>query len=100
MVFSDRCFMKNMIVNLSPRRHSKIWDMYMRLLRLYSEGKGEETMMICFPNAPFHYETKQSLWELDGIPQVHYYQEKTYDYPKKTINTWINLYHKQGYFVK
>jgi len=36
----------------------------------------------------------------DGIPQVTYYQQKVYDYPVKTINEWIELYRKQGYFVR
>jgi len=85
---------------LAPRMYSKIWESYQHLLGLQAYGKGGDTMMICYPNAPFHYEKKQSLWELDGIPQVHYYQQKVYDYPIKTINEWIELYNEQGYFVK
>ena len=87
-------------IKLAPRRANKIWETYKQLLEFHCEGKGKETMVICYPNAPFHYEDKQSLWELDGVPQVHYYQEKVYDYPVKTIDEWLNLYRKQGYFVK
>jgi len=89
-----------MKIKIAPRMHSKIWGIYQHLLELQADGKGGDTMIICYPNAPFHCEEKQSLWELDGIPQVYYYQQKVYDYPVKTVNEWIELYNEQGYFVK
>ena len=92
--------MANTDVVFNYRRGGKIWAMYQWLLQLNWEGKGEETMMICYPNAPFHYEGKESYWELDGAPRTHYYQERVYDYPVKTVDGWINLYNNQGYFVR
>ena len=80
--------------------HSKIWGTYQYLLGLQAYGKGIDTMMICYPNAPFHYEEKQSIWDIDGMPNIYRYQEKVFDYPTKTINEWVALYNKQGYFVK
>jgi len=83
-----------------PRRYGKVWEGYWHLLNLQYSGKGGDTLMICYPDAPFHYVEKQTLWEMDGIPQTHHYREKVYDYPIKTVDEWIEQYNKWGYFVK
>jgi len=88
-------------ISIRAREQSKIYSTYIDLRTMSLLGKGNDTLMFAYPNAPFHYETASDIiMVIDGKPEKYKYQKKVHDYPIKTVNEWIEIYQKQGYFVK
>ena len=85
---------------MNSRRHGKNTRILEELFELHQSGRGGDTMMIAYPNAPFHYKTEQLIYEVDTELRIEYYQKKVYDYPINTVNEWIDTYLQQGYLVR
>ena len=85
---------------MNNRRFGKNTKILETLVELSQSGKGSDTMLIAYPNAPFHYKTEQLIYEIDRELKIEYYQKKVYDYPIKTVDEWLALYQQQGYFVR
>jgi len=88
-------------ISIQARQAEKTYRLYRDLYLDYLLGKGDNTLMMVYPNAPFHYEVARDIiMVIDGKREAHEYREKVYDYPVKTIKEWVEIYQKQGYFVK
>jgi len=81
------------VVNSGFRAHREARQRQQLLVFLSNEiraGRGGNTMMMCKPDAPFHYVTKAGFYELDGVIIDTTWKEKVYDYPVKTYKEWLN----------
>lgn len=95
--------MKNNNTIIYTKRFGKTWLQYQQLLIMQYMGRGEEKIMFCYPDAPYHIEpeTIPIIYdELEGFPQRinKTVEKKVYDYPILTINQAIENYKKHGKF--
>lgn len=93
---------KNLIeMSIHARQAEKMYRLYRYLYLDCLLGYSDNTIMMVYPDAPFHYETANDIViVIDGNREVHEYQKKVYDYPIKTVREWVEIYQKQGCFVK
>ena len=86
-------------INIRVRQSQKNFEFYIDLKTMSLMGLGNNTVMIAYPDAPFHYESDIRAWWLDGVPQLDFAKRKVFDYPVKTVDEWIGIYKAQGHFV-
>jgi len=80
-----------MKLQLNARQVNKPYLQYLELALIQQGGRGQNTIMFCYPDAPYHFEERGIpiiYEELTGFPQqiVEVIREKVYDYPILTVD--------------